>query len=382
MIRRSKLNISFSTSKKKKQLDNIIKEYIRVVNLYIQEYSTHEKIPKFVDLKVETWLSVRMQQCAGKQALENIRSLWKDNSNIRYKRYKKVYAYFKKHNRQLKFLDKRWKELNLRNRWLIKPEMKKEVLNLDSRFIDIKIDNKNSFDIWFKMTSIGNKIKLMLPSRKHKHFIKFSDWKMLKSTRLYKKDEKYYIDVLFEKEEVKNTGKEALGIDLGLNKLLSLSSGEQYGELKPLINKLYRRKQKSRRWNETLTEIKNYISQQINKLDLTNINTIVLENLKNISKSTKGRLNKTTRKLLSKWNRELVYDRLNNLCEVSGTKIAWINPKYTSQTCPSCNHVERGNRNGEYFKCKQCGYEANADVTAANNILNLFLREFIVPSSA
>src|SRR6056297_1919557 len=99
MIRRSKLNISFSTSKKKKQLDNIIKEYIRVVNLYIQEYSTYEKIPKFVDLKVETWLSVRMLQCAGKQALENIRSLWKDNSNIRYKRYKKVYAYFKKHNR-------------------------------------------------------------------------------------------------------------------------------------------------------------------------------------------------------------------------------------------------------------------------------------------
>ena len=37
--------------------------------------------------------------------------------------------------------------------------------------------------------------------------------------------------------------------------------------------------------------------------------------------------------------------------------------------------MDKGNRNGVLFKCTACGYEANADLNAAVNILNRFHRE-------
>ena len=43
-------------------------------------------------------------------------------------------------------------------------------------------------------------------------------------------------------------------------------------------------------------------------------------------------------------------------------------PDYTSQTCPVCSHLEKENRNGKSFKCKCCGYEADADYVGSLNI--------------
>ena len=44
---------------------------------------------------------------------------------------------------------------------------------------------------------------------------------------------------------------------------------------------------------------------------------------------------------------------------------------YTSQTCHKCGHVASENRDSQaVFECVECGYEANADVNAAMNILD------------
>jgi transposase len=51
-----------------------------------------------------------------------------------------------------------------------------------------------------------------------------------------------------------------------------------------------------------------------------------------------------------------------------GVPVVKVNPAYTSQTCSRCGHYERGNRNGEVFICKTCGYECNADLNASYNI--------------
>jgi len=59
-------------------------------------------------------------------------------------------------------------------------------------------------------------------------------------------------------EKPKQTG-EVLGIDVGINKLMTLSDGTFVGkEIKILISKLNRRKQKSKGWHRTLEEIKSY----------------------------------------------------------------------------------------------------------------------------
>ena len=58
-------------------------------------------------------------------------------------------------------------------------------------------------------------------------------------------------------------------------------------------------------------------------------------------------------------------------------KLAWkgghliaVPPQNTSRTCPSCGHIAKANRQTQaHFKCVSCGYEANADVAGAINVL-------------
>ena len=250
------------------------------------------------------------------------------------------------------------------------------MIEFDGRFIDIQF-NKNTFDIWVKLKSIGNKIIIKLPSKKHKHFNKyFGNWDLRKSCRLRKVKNKFYIDLFFKKEKPKIKQRSAkLGIDLGINVLISTSKENQYGKnFKKLLQKLDRKKQKSKKWFKVIQEIKNYIGEQVNKIDFKKYNLIVLENLKNINKNTKKekKVNKKVRKYLNYWNFNLIRNRIKNRCEEQGLFLAFVDPKYTSQICFMCKNLDKSNRHGEYFKCTICGYENNADINAAMNILNRF----------
>jgi putative transposase len=56
------------------------------------------------------------------------------------------------------------------------------------------------------------------------------------------------------------------------------------------------------------------------------------------------------------------------VCEDNRVSYRKVPPAYTSQRCSVCGHTERGNRNGEKFLCRKCGYACNADINAAKNI--------------
>jgi transposase len=51
-----------------------------------------------------------------------------------------------------------------------------------------------------------------------------------------------------------------------------------------------------------------------------------------------------------------------------GIDISQINPAYTSQECPCCGHIAKGNRVGLQFQCVACGHTGDADLTASKNI--------------
>ena len=93
MIRSSSLTLQFSTDKKLNTLDIVFDEYDRVVNLYIDALNQTKELPKFTNFKVDTWISVQLQQVAGKQAIEIIKSTRKKDREIRLKKYKKIYKY-------------------------------------------------------------------------------------------------------------------------------------------------------------------------------------------------------------------------------------------------------------------------------------------------
>lgn len=51
-------------------------------------------------------------------------------------------------------------------------------------------------------------------------------------------------------------------------------------------------------------------------------------------------------------------------------EVQTVNPAYTSQKCSCCGHTAKKNRQSQaVFVCVACGYEANADINGARNIL-------------
>lgn len=61
----------------------------------------------------------------------------------------------------------------------------------------------------------------------------------------------------------------------------------------------------------------------------------------------------------------LEYKAQTNKCMVIA-----VNPKYTSQQCPKCGHIEKSNRNKSkhIFCCKNCSYKSNDDRIGAMNL--------------
>lgn len=336
MIRRVQISITESNVGKLSILDKIFEESKHVINLYVNElWKNQDFISKFVTFKVETWLSARLQQALGKQALEIVKSQRK----------------------------KRKKQ---------KPIFKKDSINLDSRFIEIQFNN-NSFDIWFKLNCIGDKISLNLPGLRHKHYHKYNKWQLKKSYRLRKFNDKYFIDIMFEKEapEFKLSG-DSIGIDIGYKKLIATSNNETYDSgLELVYNKISRKKQGSKAFKRSLKERDNRINESINLLPLNNIKVIVAEDLKNVKHKTKGKIYKKFNNKLQRWSYTKVLNMLSLRCNEQGIYFNKIDPTYTSQICSSCGFKHKDNRHGEKFLCLECGDILDADYNAAKNILAL-----------
>jgi IS605 OrfB family transposase len=348
MIRKSTINLNKANTGKLEHLKDFLNEYNRVVNIFIDElWDDGQFNGSFVkDTKwVDSWLSSRMKQCAAKQALSIVKS--------QRKRQKKT-----------------------------KPIFNRLVAELDSRFVDIKF-GVNSFDIWLQLGSIGNKIKLYMPSKRHRHFNLFfwDDWNLKKSIRLRETDKGFFADLYFEKIEnsLKKTG-EYIGVDIGYKKLIVDSNGKQYGpDFQNLAEKISRKKQGSKAFKRSLIERDCFINKTVKELDLPNIKTIVIENLKSVKHKSKGKISKKFMNKLQRWSYPKVISRLRLMCEIIGVQVHSINPAYTSQTCSSCKTRDKSARNGEYYSCKNCGLEIDSDYNAALNILHSGLQEHMVP---
>ncbi|MDE2096408.1 MAG: transposase [Patescibacteria group bacterium] len=109
--------------------------------------------------------------------------------------------------------------------------------------------------------------------------------------------------------------------------------------------------------------------------------------VKNMVRSAKGTVDSPGRNVRQKaglnrsissqaWGlfRRRLCDKAAHATEPNGTPgpvlLVAVNPAYTSQRCSACGHTAPENRESQaVFRCRSCGYCANADVNAASNIL-------------
>lgn len=153
-----------------------------------------------------------------------------------------------------------------------------------------------------------------------------------------------------------------------------ISEGEFLGkEIEIKIQKLKRRKRGSKNSKQTIQEIKSYIGQQVNKLNLDDTCAVILEDLEVQNMSKRGKSSKEHRKTLGNWNSRLLFGRLSNKADENRVSVFFVRPEYSSQKCSSCKSICKESRNGERYECKHCGASLDADYNASINIRNRFL---------
>jgi IS605 OrfB family transposase len=388
MKRTSSHIFKFATGFKQQKLEDLFVEYQRVVNEFIDLFWDETKLPSKINSghykQIESWLLGKAMKCAGNQAIKIIKSTRKKDKQLTYKCYKRVFSKAKQKNKNWDLVTQRWsewsKDKKFRHR-LNKPVYTGDSIELNSDLVHIQDPKKSTeFDLWIRLGSIfGNRFSLILPTRKHSQYNKLKEqgFETKKSVRLRKYNGNYYVDLFHEKADFTHhqSGK-VVGIDVGINKLMSTSENEFHGEeIKSKINKLNNRKHGSKNYKQTCDEIKHYINTSINQLDWENMSAIVLEDIKNITKNTKGRINKTTRKLLGHWNLNHLTNRIKERCEVNRVHFDLVPPAYTSQKCSSCGAIHKESRLGELYDCLECGNKLDADYNASLNIRNLFLNK-------
>jgi putative transposase len=96
--------------------------------------------------------------------------------------------------------------------------------------------------------------------------------------------------------------------------------------------------------------------------------TVVLENLTNIRKRVTVRHGKQARRVHG-WSFDQIRSFTEYKAEERGVTAVAVDPRHTSQRCPSCEHTARNNRRSRaWFKCRKCSYQLHADLVGARNV--------------
>jgi len=97
----------------------------------------------------------------------------------------------------------------------------------------------------------------------------------------------------------------------------------------------------------------------------------VLEDLSSIRTQRRG---KKMNKWLGSWAFYQQEQFLTYKAEALGKRVAHQDPRYTSQKCNICKHIRRTNRHKSKFHCKNCGHRTHADLNAAKNVRDDYVR--------
>jgi IS605 OrfB family transposase len=96
---------------------------------------------------------------------------------------------------------------------------------------------------------------------------------------------------------------------------------------------------------------------------------IVLEELKGIRSATE-RVRKCNRWMTVSWAFHQLRQMIEYKAKINKVGVIAVDPAYTSQACPKCEHIAKANRKkrSHLFTCQRCGYTSNDDRIGAMNL--------------
>ncbi|EOD8926879.1 TPA: transposase [Pseudomonas aeruginosa] len=193
----------------------------------------------------------------------------------------------------------------------------------------------------------------------------------------------------------------SVGIDMGIARFATLSDGTFYTPLnsfkrhetalRKAQQSMSRKTKFSNNWKKAKTRVQKVHSRignarrdYLHKTTTTisqNHAMVCIEDLqvRNMSKSAAGTAEAPGRnvRVKSGLNKAILDQGWFEFRRQLDYKLAWnggyliaVPPQNTSRTCPCCGHVSANNRQTQArFECVECGFEENADVVGAINIL-------------
>ena len=111
----------------------------------------------------------------------------------------------------------------------------------------------------------------------------------------------------------------------------------------------------------------------------------VLEDLSYVRSATE-RVRRKNRYVSVSWSFYDLEQKLMYKAKRNQSSVIKVDPRYTSQCCPVCGHIEKTNRNKKIhlFACKNCGYKSNDDRVGAMNLYRMginYLTDSQVPDT-
>jgi IS605 OrfB family transposase len=345
MRRACKVTLKFATARKRQAIRTLLQAYRAAVNFYIRSlWEARGKLEKETLARLpaaQTRLSARYKSQALKQALETVIST-----------------------------KKAAKELAMP---CSRPWFRGSAV-LDAKFVSVE-EGRGTFNLVVRLSTLVRGRKITIPTRSTAvidKWLAYPNAKLAQGCTLSEDSLVLWVETpnLPEKTE----GSE-LGIDIGVHKLLSLSSGEHLGTaFKQLRDKIRRKQSRSKAKGRALRERDRYIRETINQLPWNEIKLLAVEELKNLKKGKSKKRNKNFRKAMAPWSYRQVIEAVKQKAQQHRVHVVSVPPAYTSQTCPCCGTVSKRNRKGEDFDCIHCKYHNDADTVGAINVLSKALQ--------
>ncbi|MGH1144898.1 RNA-guided endonuclease TnpB family protein [Bacillus pseudomycoides] len=240
-----------------------------------------------------------------------------------------------------------------------------------------------SIPFMVKGKSTRLKIRALLADKNNRNFDLLKHHK-LGTLRIMKKSHKWVAQISVTIPTNENTGTQIMGVDLGLkvpavavtddDKVRFFGNGRQ----NKYIKRKFRSVRKKLGEQKKLNAIRNFDDKEqrymkdqdhkvsraiINFAKENNISVIRLEQLTNIRQA--ARTSRKNEKNLHSWSFYRLSQFIEYKANLEGIKVEFVNPAYTSQTCPVCS--EQNKAQDRKYKCK-CGFEKHRDIVGAMNI--------------
>jgi putative transposase len=224
----------------------------------------------------------------------------------------------------------------------------------------------------------------------------------VKNMTVSNRNGKWFVSIQTEREVEQPVAQgDAVGIDMGVVRFATLSDGTVYpplnilkqyaADLRKAQQAMSRKKKFSNNWKKAKANVQrihvriaNARRDYLHKTSTTiskNHAMVVVEDLQvsNMSRSAAGSVEQPGRNVRAKagLNRSILDQGWAEFRRQLEYKMLWaggaflaVPPQNTSRTCPHCGHVSGNNRRTQAeFGCVECGFQENADLVGAINVL-------------